>query len=84
MASVGVFIYWVCEILTILVIIRALLSWFPSVSPYGNPLVRLLWQITEPMLAPFRRYVSAGGFDFSAWIVVIILQIIGNLAASLL
>ncbi len=80
MGYLGPFIFYICQILTVLVIIRALLSWFP-VSPY-NPLVRMLVQVTEPLMAPFRRYLSAGGFDFSAWVVVIILQIIGNLAIT--
>lgn len=83
MAVVGQFIFYVCQILTVIVLIRALLSWFPSVSRYNNQLVRLLWQITEPMLAPLRRYLQAGMIDFSPWVVIIILQVIGNIAAGL-
>ena len=82
MAFTGAFIFWVCQIFTVLVFIRALLSWFP-VSPY-NPAVNLLYQVTEPLLAPLRRYLRMGMFDFSAWVAIIILQIIGNLALSLL
>lgn len=80
MGYLGVFIFYVCQILTVLVVLRALLSWF-SVSPY-NPLVNLLYQVTEPILAPFRRYLSAGGFDFSPWVAIILLQVIGNLALT--
>ena len=48
-----------------LVIIRALLSWV-SPDPY-NPIVRFLYAVTEPILAPFRRLVPVYniGIDFS-------------------
>jgi YggT family protein len=51
-------VYW-------LVIIRALLSWV-SPDPY-NPVVRFIYNVTEPVLAPFRRIVPAyaSGMDFS-------------------
>ena len=48
-----------------LVIIRALLSW---VSPDPlNPIVRFIENMTEPLLAPFRRLVPAYklGIDLS-------------------
>jgi len=38
-----------------LIIIRALLSWV-SPDPF-NPIVKFLYTVTEPMLAPFRRII---------------------------
>ncbi|MDP3789400.1 MAG: YggT family protein, partial [Candidatus Omnitrophota bacterium] len=51
-------IYW-------LVIIRAVLSWF-SPDPY-NTLVQILYKLTEPILAPFRRIIPSYniGIDLS-------------------
>lgn len=48
-----------------LIIIRALISWV-SPDPY-NPIVQFLYNITEPMLRPFRRMVPAYniGIDLS-------------------
>ena len=48
-----------------LIIIRALLSWV-NPDPY-NVIVQLLYKITEPILAPFRRLVPAYsiGIDLS-------------------
>ncbi len=48
-----------------LVLIRALISWV-SPDPY-NPLVRFLYNTTEPILAPFRKLMPAYtiGIDFS-------------------
>lgn len=43
------------------IVIRALLSWVPQLS--NHPLVRILDDITEPLLRPFRRFqVQGGGF----------------------
>lgn len=40
-----------------LIIIRALLSWV-NPDPY-NVIVQLIYKVTEPLLAPFRRLVPA-------------------------
>ncbi len=55
-------------------IISALLSWV-NPDPY-NPIVRFLYNITEPVLARVRRLIPLqfGGFDLSP--VVVILGII--------
>ena len=56
-----------------IIIIRAVLSWF-NPDPF-NPLVRFLYQITEPVLRRVRRFVPLyGGLDLSP--VVVILGII--------
>tara|TARA_B000000557_G_scaffold6469_1_gene5351 strand:- start:91 stop:384 length:294 start_codon:yes stop_codon:yes gene_type:complete len=53
-----------------LVIIRALISWF-SPDPY-NPLVQLLFRITEPVLGPLRNFLPFfGGIDFSPIVVLL-------------
>ncbi|MCC6382482.1 MAG: YggT family protein [Dehalococcoidia bacterium] len=50
------------------------MSWFP-VSP-TNPFNRLLYQITEPILAPVRRLLPRTGMiDFSAMLVIILLYV---------
>lgn len=48
-----------------MIIIRALLSWV-NPDPY-NTIVRFLYSVTEPLLAPFRRLMPAYsmGIDFS-------------------
>ena len=53
-----------------LIIIRALISWF-SPDPY-NPLVQLLFRITEPVLGPLRNFLPFfGGIDFSPIVVLL-------------
>jgi len=61
---VGKLIFW-------MILIRAILSW---VSQGRNPVDFLLFQLTEPLMAPIRRIIPAmGGLDFSAMIVMFIL-----------
>ena len=56
------------------VLIRAILSWFPSPQMYQNPLFSILVAITEPLMRPVRRIIPAGGaFDLSALVVILIL-----------
>jgi YggT family protein len=53
------------------IIARAILSWV-SPDPY-NPIVRFLYNVTEPVLYAIRRRVPVffGGIDFSPMIVIL-------------
>ena len=52
------------------VIIRALLSWV-NPAPY-NPVVQILYRLTEPVLMPIRsRLPDFGGLDLSTMVVLI-------------
>ncbi len=49
----------------------------------GNPITRFLVDITDPILAPFRRILpSAGGLDFSPMIVLFLLIVLQRVIAS--
>jgi len=59
-------------------IARALLPWF-RVS-YYHPVMQFLVQITEPLLAPLRRYIPpAGGLDFTPMVALLILWLLERL-----
>lgn len=70
------------EAYIIILIARALLSWFPMHA--GSPLlpvVRVLDRLTEPVLAPIRRILPplrAGGMaiDLSIIVVILLLQVV--------
>lgn len=72
------------EVYNWLIIIRVFLSWVPH-NP-ANPIFRFLYEITEPVLAPFRRIMGrySVGIDFSPVIALIVLQIIESFIISLL
>lgn len=60
-------------VFTVLIVVRAFWSW---VSPYPtNPVQRLVWSLTEPLLAPVRAVLpNLGGLDLSPLVVIILLQ----------
>lgn len=64
-------------------ILRIILSWI-NISPY-NPISRITYQITEPLLGKIRQYVKPFGmFDFSPMIAIISLQILEIIANRIL
>ncbi len=67
--------------LTAAIFFRALLSWFP-IDP-RNPLVTLLYDITEPILEPLRRVIPRlGMIDITPLVAILLVQVIGNFAAG--
>ncbi|MFP4194700.1 MAG: YggT family protein [Desulfobacterales bacterium] len=78
MFLIGNFLLAVAEVLNIvltiymwIIIARAILSWV-SPDPY-NPIVKIINQITDPVLFRVRRHVPAifGGIDFTPIIVLL-------------
>lgn len=74
----------VFQIYIFIVIARALVSWV-NPDPY-NPIVRFLYQATEPVLARIRRVIPSqfGGFDFSPIILLLALSLLQRLLLRLL
>ena len=71
-------IRYLCEVLTLVIIARVIVSWF-SPSP-TNRLAIILYQLTEPFLAPLRRIIPrVGMFDFTPVVAIILLRLIASL-----
>lgn len=69
MSQILVIVFWLLQIYQLILLGRVLLSWLPNVD-YNNPIVRFLYETTEPVLAPIRRMLPPmGGFDLSPLIV---------------
>ncbi len=65
------------KVLSFLVFIRVLLTWFP-IDP-SNPIIRILFEVTEPILAPFRRVIPRiGMFDLSPIAAMLVLQFLSQ------
>jgi YggT family protein len=62
----------------LVLIIRAVLSWFPVRPGTGlASILSVLMQLTEPVLAPVRRIIPpAGMFDLSFLVVLITIEIV--------
>jgi YggT family protein len=56
-----------------IIIFRAVISWV-NPDPY-NPIVQFLYRITEPLMAPVRRWLPFGniGVDISPIIIILII-----------
>ncbi len=58
-----------------LIFIRAILSWLP-VDPY-SPLIRIVVEITDPILEPFQKIIPPmGGFDLSPIAAMFVLMLL--------
>ena len=69
-------VYW---ILWIAILVRVVVSWL-RVSPYENDLVRLVYEVTEPVLEPLRRVLPPmGGLDLSPLIALLLLGFLRQL-----
>ncbi|MBI4199445.1 MAG: YggT family protein [Chloroflexi bacterium] len=74
---VGTFFY-------IAIFARVLLSWFPNVPP-SNPVVRLLYSVTEPILRPIRRVLPKFGMmDLSPMVAVLLVVVVQEIFLAVL
>ncbi|OGW82614.1 MAG: hypothetical protein A2Z83_05205 [Omnitrophica bacterium GWA2_52_8] len=73
----------ICQILYWLLFARIIISWFP-VDPYHG-VVQFLHQVTDPILAPFRRLpLQIGMLDLSPLVAFIALFFIRNVLVGIL
>src|SRR5438094_10638352 len=71
------------QALILAIVARALLSWF-NLGP-SHPVVRILYDVTEPILAPLRRVIPRiGMFDITPIVAIILLQVIQSILLSAL
>lgn len=67
------------QIYALLLIIRILLTWFPTVD-WMNQLAGFLSPITDPYLDIFRSFIPPiGGMDFSPMLAILVIQILSGL-----
>ena len=72
------FINIAAQALVLLIFVRVIMSWVPMRLPFG--LNELVWNVTEPVLAPIRRFIPmAGGMDFSPFIALLLIQIVASI-----
>jgi YggT family protein len=71
--ALAAIIHWALTIYMWLIIARAVISWV-NPDPY-NPVVRFLYQVTEPVLYRVRRFLPIGGMPIDLSPVVVLLAI---------
>jgi YggT family protein len=78
------FIFFILRAFEFILLARVLLSWFPNVDR-SNPIIRLLYDITEPVLRPIRDMLPPNGmFDLSPLIAFLIIQVIATILPAIL
>ncbi len=81
--ALALFVNGVCTILYWLLFARIIVSWLP-VDPYHS-VVQFLFQVTEPILAPFRRLpLRIGMLDLSPLLAFIAIFFIRNVLVRIL
>ena len=71
------------QVYSLIILARVLMSWI-NVDP-NSQLGRVIFDLTEPVLAPVRNLMPpAAGLDFSPIIVMVLLQIVGQMVVSAL
>lgn len=65
------------------IVARCLASWFPI--PALRPVYRFLYEMTEPVLKPFRQLIGYRmPIDLSPWLAIIVLQLIESMLTNML
>ena len=72
------------QLLALLVIVRVVLSWIPSMAWSRNRVVILLYRIVDPLLKPFQKIIPTfGGMDVSPLALVLVLEYLSSVVAGL-
>ena len=82
-AFLGTFINILFYALWAAILGRVIISWL-NLSPY-NPIVVILYQITEPILGPIRRVLpQMGMIDLSPMVAIIVMMVVQRILLRVL
>lgn len=83
MLDIGAMLSGLIQLVSMLIIVWCLLSWFPNINWYEQPF-RALDQVVRPMVMPFRRLIPPiSGLDLSPMVAIFLLQFLGQLVRHL-
>ena len=68
-------LYQLLDLYSLIVLVAVIASWV-QLSPH-NPLGRIVYGLTEPLLQPIRRILPPmGGLDFSPLVLLLLVQLV--------
>ncbi|MDD5674456.1 MAG: YggT family protein [Chitinivibrionales bacterium] len=72
-------VLFLVKLYQIILIVRVVLSWVPHTTM--NPIIGLIYKLTEPVLDPIRRYLPRNqwGIDFAPLVVFLLLWILESM-----
>lgn len=77
------FVQLLVTVFWVLLLVRVVLSW-TNPGGGGGGLTATVYQLTEPILAPIRRYLPpTGGIDWSPLIAMLLMSVILRVVSSL-
>jgi YggT family protein len=83
--SIGKLLYDVLNIYVLILFARIILGWvtmFGRIPSALTPIVRFIYEVTEPPMRFFRRFIPpVGGFDLSPIVIFIIIRILQSTIA---
>jgi YggT family protein len=70
-----VILYELLDLYSVVVVIAVVASWLQL--PASNPIGRIVYGLTEPLLQPIRRVLPPmGGLDFSPLVLLVLVQVL--------
>ena len=82
-SSLALLFSMIFNVMYFLLVARIILSWF-AVNPY-NDIVQILYKITDPILAPFRKLpLRMGMIDFSPIVAFLVIAFLRNFVVGIL
>ena len=83
MVLVGTILLWVLQIYWLIMLARVLMTWLGPNLDYTNPIVRFLFQATEPVLKPIREKLPPmQGIDLSPMVVLLGIMVLSRIIGS--
>ncbi|MBD48478.1 MAG: hypothetical protein CL891_05250 [Dehalococcoidia bacterium] len=74
--SIGSLLQLFFTFLQLAIFARVIVSWI-SPGNSSNPIITIIYQVTEPLLSPLRKVIPrVGMFDFTPMIAIIVLALI--------
>jgi YggT family protein len=81
--SLALLVSLLFNVLYFILIIRIIMSWI-NPDPY-NEIVQIIYRVSDPILAPFRRLpLQMGGIDFSPILAFVVLSVLRNFIVNIL
>ncbi len=75
-------ISFIADVYILVLVIRAVLSWIPH-NPY-QPLIKLIYQVTDPPLRFIRQFIPAiGGIDVSPIILIFAIYLLEKILITI-
>ncbi|HEY9867875.1 MAG TPA: YggT family protein [Candidatus Obscuribacterales bacterium] len=82
--EIGLLVSSLIQLVTMLIVVWCLLSWFPNIRWYEQPF-RTLDQLVQPLVLPFRKLIPPiSGIDLSPMVAILVLQACNSVVRHLL